>query len=193
MDTQQIQHKTNWFWLSGMPFNYTRLYWKRYVSFLMQDKLVSLDLKNVLCVWLLHFLIFWTFFMAGYSSSLEVTAKNIHFGRVRLPITWLICNQVPEGENHTLLARRDELNATMMEQGCTRDMDKWGTVWSQVNRQTDKQTKKVKETNGTNKELMNSTKQTYLVLVTRTSRDATCGNGCTELLCAVFVRLFVGN
>ena len=43
-------------------------------------------------------------------------------------------NQVAEGENHTLLERRDELNATMMEQGCTREMDKWGTVWSQVNR-----------------------------------------------------------
>ena len=49
---------------------------------------------------------------------------------------------MPEGENHTLLARRDELNATMMEQGCTRDMDKWGTVWSQVNRQTEKQIKR---------------------------------------------------
>ena len=42
---------------------------------------------------------------------------------------------MPEGENHTLLARREELNTTMMEQGCTRDMDKWGTVWSQVSRQ----------------------------------------------------------
>ena len=47
----------------------------------------------------------------------------------------VVCDQVPEGENHTLLARREELNTTMMEQGCTRDMDKWGTVWSQVSRQ----------------------------------------------------------
>ena len=47
--------------------------------------------------------------------------------------------QVAEGENHTLVARRDELNATMMEQGCTRDMDKWGTVWSQVDEQANNQ------------------------------------------------------
>ena len=53
--------------------------------------------------------------------------------------------QVAEGENHTLVARRDELNATMMEQGCTRDMDKWGTVWSQVERRENKQ-KDVKKT-----------------------------------------------
>ena len=48
-----------------------------------------------------------------------------------------------EGENHTLVERRDELNATMMEQGCTRDMDKWGTVWSQVD--TDRQENKQKD------------------------------------------------
>jgi len=44
----------------------------------------------------------------------------------------VVLEKVPEGENHTLLARREELNTTMMEQGCTRDMDKWGTVWSQL-------------------------------------------------------------
>jgi len=44
----------------------------------------------------------------------------------------VVLEKVAEGENHTLIERRDELNATMMEQGCTREMDEWGTVWSQL-------------------------------------------------------------
>ena len=69
--------------------------------------------------------------MGRLQELLSELIKDAKYGQV-------ICDQVPEGENHTLLARREELNATMMEQGCTRDMDKWGTVWSQVNRQIKK-------------------------------------------------------
>jgi hypothetical protein len=74
-------------------------------------------------------------------TVLEEFEHGEHTYRDGLELHRLALTAVKKGENHTLVRRRDELNATMadnstmLDQGCRRDKDQWGITWEQARRQ----------------------------------------------------------